>query len=97
MENFTSIYRWRVISQNTPFNVQVFEHNQCISSKDFVDYDEALDFARQQTVPVIDDTQLERIANCLESIVDKEKGTLRMVDVERGNVYKTHLGKNLTK
>lgn len=40
---------------------------------------------------------LERIANSLEIIVDKKKKTLRMVDVERGKVYKTHLGGKLSK
>jgi hypothetical protein len=38
---------------------------------------------------------LERIADSLDVIIDRRKKTLRMVDVERGNVYKTHLGKNL--
>lgn len=41
--------------------------------------------------------QLRRIANCLETVVDQKKRTLRMVDVERGKVYKTHLGKGLRK
>jgi hypothetical protein len=40
---------------------------------------------------------LERIAASLEVVVDGEKRTLRMVDVDRANVYKTHLGKNLRK
>jgi hypothetical protein len=40
---------------------------------------------------------LERIANALDTIVDRKKKTLRMVDVERGKVYKTHLGKKLSK
>jgi hypothetical protein len=38
---------------------------------------------------------LERIASALETVVDRKKRTLRMVDVERGKVYKTHLGKSL--
>jgi hypothetical protein len=38
---------------------------------------------------------IERIALALETVVDRKKRTLRMVDVERGNVYKTHLGKSL--
>ena len=38
---------------------------------------------------------LERIAAALEAVVDREKRTVRMVDVDRANVYKTHLGKNL--
>lgn len=40
---------------------------------------------------------IERIASALELIVDKKKRTLRMVDVERGNVYKAHLGGKLRK
>ena len=39
---------------------------------------------------------LERIATSLEIIVDRKKKTLRMVDVERGQVYKTHLGRKLS-
>lgn len=38
---------------------------------------------------------LHRIADSLDTIIDKKKKTLRMVDVERGKVYKTHLGKKL--
>lgn len=38
---------------------------------------------------------LRRIAVALELIVDKKKRTLRMVDVDRGKVYKTHLGRKL--
>ncbi len=38
---------------------------------------------------------LSRIANALETIVDKEKRTLRMVDVDRAKVYGTHLGGKL--
>lgn len=41
--------------------------------------------------------QLFRIANALETVVDQKKRTLRMVDVDRGKVYKTHLGKSLSK
>lgn len=37
----------------------------------------------------------ERIATALETVVDPKKKTLRMVDVERGKVYKTHLGGKL--
>jgi hypothetical protein len=40
---------------------------------------------------------LRRIANALETVVDQKKRTIRMVDVERGKVYKTHLGKGLRK
>lgn len=40
---------------------------------------------------------LTRIANALETVVDQKKRTLRMVDVDRGKVYKTHLGKKLSK
>lgn len=40
---------------------------------------------------------LERIAAALETVIDKKKKTLRMVDVERGKVYKTHLGGKLRK
>lgn len=40
---------------------------------------------------------LNRIATALETIIDKKKKTLRMVDVDRGKVYKTHLGKKLSK
>jgi hypothetical protein len=38
---------------------------------------------------------LHRIADSLDTIIDKKKRTLRMVDVDRGKVYKTHLGKNM--
>lgn len=38
---------------------------------------------------------VESIAHSLETIVDKKKRTLRMVDVDRSKVYKTHLGKKL--
>lgn len=38
---------------------------------------------------------LERIALAFETIIDGKKRTLRMVDVERGKVYKTHLGNSL--
>lgn len=40
---------------------------------------------------------LERIAKALEIVVDTKKKTLRMVDVERGKVYKSHLGRKLRK
>jgi hypothetical protein len=40
---------------------------------------------------------LERIATSLELVVDRKKRTLRMVDVDRGKVYKTHLGGKLKK
>jgi chemotaxis regulatin CheY-phosphate phosphatase CheZ len=40
---------------------------------------------------------LERIATVLETTIDAKKRTLRMVDLERGKVYKTHLGKSLRK
>lgn len=40
---------------------------------------------------------LERFAFALETIIDRKKRTLRMVDVDRGKVYKTHLGKRLEK
>lgn len=40
---------------------------------------------------------LERIAAALEIVVDRKKRTLRTVDIERGKVYKTHLGKSLRK
>lgn len=38
---------------------------------------------------------LERIADALEICTDQEKKALRMFDVERANVYKTHLGGKL--
>lgn len=41
---------------------------------------------------------LRRIADALEILVkavDQEKSVLRMVDVERANVYSTHLGEKL--
>lgn len=45
---------------------------------------------------------LERIASALESIsnsfgfvVDEEKRTLRMVDIDRAKVYSAHLGEKL--
>lgn len=58
-------------------------------------------FDREACVKVLRDNLLpetaqERIANALESVLDKEKGCLRMVDVDRANVYKTHLGKKLS-
>lgn len=40
---------------------------------------------------------LERIANALDVVVDRKKRTLRMVDVDRSKVYKTHLGKKLSR
>lgn len=40
---------------------------------------------------------IERLARDLETVIDHKKRTLRMVDVERGKVYKTHLGKSLRK
>lgn len=40
---------------------------------------------------------LERIATVLEMALDKKKQALRTVDVDRGKVYKTHLGKKLSK
>lgn len=47
---------------------------------------------------------LDRIANAVEKIakllgvaIDPRKRTVRTVDVERGKVYKTHLGKKLSK
>lgn len=39
---------------------------------------------------------LERIASAIEKVIDKKKRTVRMVDVDRGKVYKTHLGKKLS-
>lgn len=44
--------------------------------------------------------QLERLIKALEklaSVVDSKKKTLRMVDVDRGKIYKTHLGGKLNK
>jgi len=41
-------------------------------------------------------TPIERIANVLEAVLDKKRGCLRMVDVDRASVYKTHLGKKLS-
>lgn len=38
---------------------------------------------------------LERIASALETVLDKDKSCIRMVDVDRANVYKTHLGEKL--
>lgn len=40
---------------------------------------------------------VERIASALEKVIDPKKRTLRMVDVDRGKVYKTHLGNKLSK
>jgi hypothetical protein len=40
---------------------------------------------------------VERIALCLETVVDRKKKHLRMCDTERGKVYKTHLGGKLRK
>jgi hypothetical protein len=40
---------------------------------------------------------LHQIRDLLATIIDKKKRTLRMVDVERGKVYKTHLGGKLRK
>ncbi len=40
--------------------------------------------------------QLSRIADLLQLIVDTDKKTLRMVDVDRASVYSTHLGKTLS-
>jgi hypothetical protein len=40
---------------------------------------------------------LERIAESLNTVVDRKKKTLRMVDVDRSKVYKTHLGRKLRK
>lgn len=40
---------------------------------------------------------LQDISQTLDFIVDTKKKTLRMVDVDRGKVYKTHLGKKLSK
>lgn len=42
---------------------------------------------------------LERAIKALETLalcVDQETKTLRMVDVKRGEVYKTHLGQRLS-
>lgn len=41
--------------------------------------------------------QLFRIANALETVIDQKKRHVRMVDVERSKVYKTHLGGKLRK
>lgn len=39
--------------------------------------------------------QLTRIADSLDAIVDRERGVLKMVDVDRAKVYSTHLGEKL--
>lgn len=38
---------------------------------------------------------LEKIAGCLEVVTDRKNRTLRMNDVDRAKVYKTHLDYNL--
>jgi hypothetical protein len=38
---------------------------------------------------------LQRIAIALESVIDKEKGAVRTIDIGRAEVYKTHLGEKL--
>jgi hypothetical protein len=46
----------------------------------------------------MNDKLLERLVTALETLalcVDRKKKTVRTVDVERGKVYKTHLGKKL--
>lgn len=53
-------------------------------------YDDAIDKWNHRPDP------LERIANVLDMVLDHDKNALRMFDVERGNVYKTHLGKKLS-
>jgi hypothetical protein len=40
---------------------------------------------------------LHQIRDLLATIIDKKKRTLRMVDVDRSKVYKTHLGRKLSK
>lgn len=50
-----------------------------------------------QTLDVRQVKALERIADALEIVIDKKKKTLRMVDVDRSKVYKTHLGGKLRK
>lgn len=38
----------------------------------------------------------ESIAQSLKTVVDRKKRFIRMVDIDRGKVYKTHLGKKLS-
>lgn len=38
----------------------------------------------------------EKIAEAFSKVVDKDKCTVRMEDVERARVYSTHLGKKLS-
>jgi hypothetical protein len=42
-------------------------------------------------------TALERIADRLDDAWDKDKKAIRLFDVARADVYRTHLGKKLTK
>lgn len=41
--------------------------------------------------------QLYRIANVLETVCGQKKRTIRTIDIDRGKVYKTHLGGKLRK
>jgi hypothetical protein len=38
---------------------------------------------------------LRRIADSLDVIIDRERGVLKMIDVDRAKVYSTHLGGKL--
>jgi hypothetical protein len=39
---------------------------------------------------------LARLADLLETVIDKKTGTIRMRDVDRAKVYSEHLGKKLS-
>lgn len=53
MKDFVTIYRWRILNPETPYNVQIFLDNHCESSQDFKTHDEACIFANSQNLPVI--------------------------------------------
>jgi len=53
LSDFITIYKWRVIRQDTPWNVQRFEGNHCENAQDFNTYEKALAWAESFNLPVI--------------------------------------------
>jgi len=53
LRDFVTVYKWRVIKQETPWNVQRFKDNQCQEFWDFATYESAINVASSFNLPVI--------------------------------------------
>lgn len=73
--------------------------NKIAATDNNQDAREAIDAAMQSHSPIHDTNDTKRLADALErisSVIDSDKNAFRMVDIDRANVYKTHLGGKLS-